>query len=310
MLAMSTARRSFFLFAMVASVLAFAFVAPALAAEGPAAHPDQIVLSGNVNVPRGKEVGEVVVLHGTVQIGGVADGDVVLLDGNIVVQGQVSGSVIAVNGTVSLGPNAQVGGDVIARGAVLVSEGAIVTGSVREHAVFAWRTPISAFGRFASWLAVTVSTLVLGLLLLLIAPRGADAVFGAARTAPWASLGWGVAAFVGLPVLGVAALASLVGLPFGLELLLGLAFLFSVGYAYFAWTLGRLLWRPPRNRAIAFAFGWSIVRAVALAPVVSGITWAVGAAFGLGAMTVATWRARQAGGRHREGRGTQVPAAP
>ncbi len=305
---MSTARRSFFLFAMVAAALAVA--APALAAESPPSHPDQIVLSGTVNVPRGKEVGEVVVLHGAVQIGGVADGDVVLLDGNIVVQGQVSGSVIAVNGTVSLGPNAQVGGDVMARGAVLVGDGAIVTGGVREHAVFAWRTPISAFGRFASWLAVTVSTLALGLLLLLIAPRGADAVFDAARTAPWASLGWGVAVSVGLPVLGLAAVVSLVGLPFGLALLLALAFLFSVGYAYFAWILGRLLWRPPRNRTLAFVFGWSIVRAVALVPVVSGITWASGALFGLGAMTVATWRARQAGGRHREGRGTQVPAAP
>ncbi len=119
-------------------------------------------------------------------------------------------------------------------------------------------------------------------------------------------LGWGVAAFAGLPLLGIVALVSLVGLPLGLALLLALALLFSVGYAYSAWAIGRLLWRPPRNRALAFLFGWLFVRVIALAPVVSGISWALGAVFGLGAVAVAVWRARQAGGKHREGRTAQV----
>lgn len=301
---MTTARRSLFVFATAAALLAVA--GPALAVDPVASAPDQIVLSGNVNVPRGQQVGEVVVLHGSVQIDGVADGDVVLLDGNIGIQGQVSGSVIAVNGSVVLGSNAHVRGDVLARGTVSIREGGIVDGTVREHTAFTWRAPVGVFGRFASWLAVSVSTLALGLLLIVVAPRGADGVFEAARTAPWASLGWGFAVLVGLPVLGVAAIVSLVGLPFGLGLLLALAFLFSIGYAYSAWIVGRMLWRPPRNRALAFLFGWAIVRAVALAPVVSGITWAAAAVFGLGATVVSIWRARSAGGKHRERRESQV----
>ncbi len=267
---------------------------------------DQIVLSGTVDVARGEVVGEVVVLHGDVVVAGVARGDVVVLDGRIEVLGQVSGSIIGVNGPVVLGPNAQVGGDVLARGRVQVQPGAKVVGRVRQGVAFTFRTPIRALGRFAGWLAVSVSTLVLGLLLLLVAPRGADAVFEAARTARWTSIGWGLAVFCGLPVLAVLALVSLVGLPFGLGLLLALALLYFTGYAWAAWALGRAFLRAPRNRALAFLAGWAILRALAAIPNAGAPTWAAGSVFGLGAMAVATWRARGTRGKHREGRAVQL----
>ena len=305
---MSTARRSLASLAIAALILGAPTVAaarPVLASEG-----DQIVLSGSVTVPKGRSVDEVVVLHGGVRIAGVAYGDVVVIDGGISIYGQVSGSVIAVNGSVYLGPDAQVRGDVIARDAVRVETGAKVTGSIREHVAFTWRTPVSVFGRLASWLAVTVSTLALGMLLISVAPRGADAVFDAGRSSPWASLGWGAAVFAGLPLLGIGALVSLVGLPFGLALLLALALLFSVGYAYSAWAIGRLLWGPARNRVLAFLFGWLIVRVIALAPVVSGISWALGAVFGLGRspspLASAATRRQAPRGTHDAGRRAPV----
>ena len=305
---MTTARR---LIVCTFAALAFLAVpAGALARQGPtASQGDQIVLSGTVTVPRGQVVGEVVVFHGRAVIQGVAQGDVVVLDGAIVVEGQVSGSVVALNGSIHLGPNAQVRGDVMASGDVDVEQGAKIGGTTRQHTSFTWRASVEAVGRFATWLAVTVSTLVLGLLLLLLVPRGADAVHEAVRTAPWASLGWGVALFVGLPVLSVATIATLLGSPLGLVVLLALAFFYSVGYAWSAWAIGRLLWRPPRNRPLALLFGWLILRAVALIPYAGGVTWAVGALYGVGAMSVATWRARAAGGKHRPRAAVTAPVA-
>ena len=295
---MTTAHR---LFAFALLSLAFlAAPAGALAREGTtASQGDQIVLFGTVTVPRGQAVNEVVVFRGKVVIGGVATGDIVVLDGSIVVQGQVSGSVIALNGSIHLGPNAQVRGDVMAGGEVEVQQGAKVEGKIRQHTRFTWRASVEAVGRFATWLAVTVSTLGLGLLLLLFVPRGADAVHEAVRTAPWASLGWGVVLFVGVPILSVAAIATLLGLPLGLVVLLALAFVYSVGYVWTAWAIGRSLWGPPRNRPLALVFGWLILRAVALIPYAGGITWAAGALYGVGAMSAATWRARATGGKHR-----------
>ena len=299
---MATLRRS-----AVFVVLGLALVpGRALAAEG-ATHPqDQIVLSGAVVVPRGQEIGEIVVFHGNVTVQGVARGDVVVIDGRVTVIGQVSGTVVSVDGTVVLGAAAQVGGSVLAGGKVLAEEGAQVGGDIKQGVSFTLREPLRAIGRFVVWLAVSVSTLLLGFALLLLAPRGADAVHRAASSAPWASLGWGVAAFLGVPALAGLLLVSVLGLPLGLTLLLAFAFLLFVGYAWSAWIVGRLLWGPPRNRPVALLIGWATLSAATMIPYAGGILWFVGAVFGLGAVVVATWRARGTRGRHRAG----VVAAP
>jgi hypothetical protein len=266
---------------------------------------DQIVLSGDVQVRRGQEVGEVVVLHGTATVAGVVRGDVVVLDGRIDITGQVSGAVVSVSGSVALGPSSRVLGDVLAHGPVSAAPGARVDGEVREGVTFTFRAPIEALGAFAPWLAVWSSVLALGLLLLLVGPRAADAVSSAAHGSPWASVGWGFAAFVALPLAGVIGVFSLVWLPLGLGLLLSLFLLYSVGVAWTAFALGRLLWHEPRSRALAFVIGWAILAAVAAIPFVGGVVWVAGAVFGLGSSTVAIWRARRAapraGGRHRQG---------
>jgi hypothetical protein len=293
---------------LVALWLAVPTAALAQTEPGTAEPRDQIVLSGDVQVRRGEEVGEVVVLHGTVMIAGVVRGDVVVLDGRIDVTGQVSGAVVSVGGSVALGPSSRVLGDVLAHGRVSAAPGAHVDGEVREHVTFTFRAPIEALGALAPWLAVWCSVLALGLLLLLVGPRAADAVSSAAHGSPWASIGWGLAAFVALPLTGVIGVFSLVWLPLGLGLLLSLFLLYSVGLAWSSFALGRVLWHEPRSRVLAFVIGWAILAAVAAIPFVGGIVWVAGAVFGLGSSTMAIWRARGAaprgrgsGGRHRQG---------
>lgn len=295
--------------AALVGVLVLSIAAPAAAQtdEIVEAPRDQIVLSGDVSVRRGEEAGQVVVLHGTATVAGIARGDVVVIDGRILVTGQVSGSVVSVDGPVTLGPSAHVGGDVLAHGRVRAEAGAQVDGDVREGATFALRAPIEALGRFASWLAIWASVLGLGLLLLLFAPRGADAVANVARARPWGSLGWGGLTFVALPLGGAIAIITLVGLPLGLGLLLALFFLYSIGVSWSAFTLGRVLWPEPHGRVTAFLIGWTILAAVAAIPYVGGFVWVAGAVFGLGAALLAIWRARGAGGRHRTGGRMPVP---
>lgn len=296
--------------AIVGTAVAWAWL---VASAGPAAAagsgdpPDQIVVSGSVVIPRGADVGEVVVLHGSVRIDGVAHGDVIVFDGPVVVRGQVSGDVIAIDGRIVLASGAQVNGDVSSSGAISLADGVEVDGRVRQHVAYGWRRPIDVVGRFASWLAVSVSTLLLGLLLVLLVPRGIDAVAGIARSAPWHSAAWAFALAVGVPVIVLLALASLVALPLGLVTLLALAMVAFVGHDMSAYAIGRAIRPAPRNRALAFGIGWLALRAVAAIPIVSGITFALAAAFGLGAVAVATWRARAIAGRHRGGRRAEVP---
>jgi hypothetical protein len=296
----------------VVGALVVVVASPVLAQPAPPSEEanDLIVLSGDVSVRRGEEVGELVIVHGTASVAGLARGDVIVVDGRISVTGQVSGSVVSINGPVGLGPSAHVGGDVLARGRVRAEAGAQVEGDIREGASFVLRAPIDALGRFASWLAIWISVLLLGFLLLLFAPRGADAVANVTRTRPWASLGWGVLVFVALPLGGAIAIVTLVGLPLGLGLLLALFLLYSIGVSWSAFALGRFLWPEPRGRPVALLIGWAIIAAVAAIPFVGGVVWAGGAVFGLGAALLAIWRARGAGGRHRPGGKMPVRAEP
>ncbi|HEY7478322.1 MAG TPA: hypothetical protein VIB62_08800 [Actinomycetota bacterium] len=300
-------------------------------AREPVDPPEQVVLSGDANVPRGRVVGQVVVFHGRATIAGVVSGDVVVVDGPIVVAGQVSGDVVAVDGSIRLQSTAQVGGSVLGGDRVTVVEGATVGGDVREGISFTLAGSVSVLGALLASAAMAASILITGLLLILIAPRGADGVARAGLGAPLASAGWGVLLVLVVPIVAVAAALTIVGLPFGLAVVLGLGLVWLIGQAWVTYTIGRMLVREPRSRIGAMFAGWGIGAAIGLVPVLNGIWWGVGSVFGLGAMTVAAWRVRRGpgaatelpsppatssgrrakGGRHAAGRvATSAPAAP
>ena len=70
-------------------------------------NPRSGVISGDVNVPAGKTVGDVVVIDGAVNVGGRVDGDVVAISRPVRVPGTVDGSVSAVSSRVTLLPSAR-----------------------------------------------------------------------------------------------------------------------------------------------------------------------------------------------------------
>jgi hypothetical protein len=134
--------------------------------------------------------------------------------------------------------------------------------------------------------------LILGMLLLWLAPRGADAAIAAGRTAVGASIGWGLGVVLGLPVLAALAMATVVGLPLGLGLFFALGLLYMVGMVAGAWFLGRSIMRTS-SRAGAFVIGWLIVSGVSLIPGLGAIVWLAATVYGSGIICVATFRARK-----------------
>ena len=299
--------RSLVVGVLVAGVLAVATSALAQSsAPSPAAvtrPADQVVLSGRVVVPRGDAVGEVVVFHGNVIVQGVAHGDVVVISGSIEITGQVGGDVVALDGTVRLAASAQVAGSVRASGAVTSASGASVTGGIRQNAPFTFGGPLDALGAFLPSAAVAFSSLALGLLLLLLVPRAWEAVGDAGRTAALVAAAWGVVMCLAIPILTIAVAVTVLGLPLAILVALALALFLFVGYVWTIAVAGRVLVAEPRSRWLAFLAGWAVFSVVGLVPFVSGIVWMLAAVFGVGAMVVATWRARGSArrGRHREG---------
>ena len=306
--------------AVVVGVFAFAILlAPtaALAQASDTVTPqDQVVLRGDVVVPRGQSAGEIVVFSGSATVAGVANGDVVVLSGPITIAGQVSGDVIAIHGRIRLLRTAQVAGAVRGGDEVDVADGAQVAGGVHQGVRFTLSGPLDALGPLLASISIAVSVLAIALLLLLFAPRAIDPVAAAGRDAPFASAGWGLLLAVAIPTAAVVGAATLLGLPFGLAVLLGLGLLWLVGLAWTTWIIGRAAVKAPRRRFVSMLAGWGIGSAVGLVPFVNVAWWLLGSIYGLGAMVVASWRARRPpepdidrprrdrGGRHRVGRVT------
>ncbi len=269
---------------------------------------DRIVVSGPVQIAKGETAGDVVVLDGPVTVAGRVRGDVFVVSGGLTIRGRVDGDVFTVADRARLAPRARVGGDLgyIDKRPV-VPRPARVAGEVKRLDPEKIGAPLGAGVAIGFWIAVSVSTLVLGLLLLLLGPRAADATQEAVRTSLGASIGWGLLLFFGIPILAVLALVTIVGIPLGAGLLLALLPLYAIGYTTAAWLLGRRLVGPPRGRVVSFIAGLVILRLLALVPFLSSVVWFIATVLGLGALLVATRRARSGG---VAAPGTAPPPAP
>ena len=117
------------------------------------------------------------------------------------------------------------------------------------------------------WLAVSVSTLIVGALLVWLAPGALHAAERAVRERLGATIGWGVAIAIGVPLLAILALVTLVGIPFGLALLLAAIPVLAVAYATGAWIAGRRMLRSRSTSPwLALLAGWGVLRGSRLSP--------------------------------------------
>jgi hypothetical protein len=251
-----------------------------------------VVLSGRADVPQGQTVGDLVVFHGSSAVDGTVNGSLTAFDAPVTISGRVNGDVVVFNGRVKLASGANVTGDVVSQQAPVVASGATIGGTTKRLQTntnwegFGWA------GKLAWWLAVSISTLVVGLALVWLTGRGAARILEAGRTRIGPSIGLGLLLFFGLPILAIIALVTVVGIPLGIGLLAALLLIYALGYSAAAWILGRSIVREPTAWAVAFLAGWGILRIVALVPVLGGLAWFAAVAFGLGALAVTIWRAR------------------
>ena len=297
---------------LLASLFALAWVAaaavPAGAQTGGITSSDRrISISGDVEVARGEVVsGPVAAVDGSVFVRGkvtdyvvVGDGNlivsgrvtrgVVVVHGNAVISGHVGGDVVALTGRVTVTRTGSVGGDVVSRRDPHIAPGT-VDGEVRSVDLRGIFTGVIIGFLAYLWLAVTISTALLGLAFVALLPRAADTAAAAGRRVG-ASFGWGVLIGVAGPLIAVLILATVLGLPLGFTMLSGLNVLAPLGYVAAALVIGRL-WvkgRTPRARIGAFFAGFGILRLVALIPGLGLLVWFVVCIYGIGAVSMAAW---------------------
>ena len=280
---------------ILGAVLVFGtlFAAPAAAGGGQdeLTDSDQIVMNGRLDVPAGDTVDTAVLFHGTATVAGTVTESVVVFDGPTEISGHVQQDVFVFSGAVTVRSGAQIDGDLVTSEAATVEPGATIGGQQQRISA---RFDAQAFGiasRIVWWLGYTVSALLLGVLLLFLAPGLDAAIIRTVRERMGGSIGFGALAFFALPIIAVFLLVTVIALPLGLFAMLAFGLIYTVGYVAGAHAIGRLLVKPPASRFLAFLAGLGILRVLALIPVLGGLAWTLASIFGLGVLLVASRRA-------------------
>jgi cytoskeletal protein CcmA (bactofilin family) len=285
-------RASFLLFLILLAALALPATAPA--AETSNEQDAIVVISGDVTVPRGETVDGIVIASGDLRLAGRVDGDVVLFAGDATVSGTIDGDLVTFGGQARLLPRAHVSGDVrYGDERPIVAGSAIVRGDVTKEDWGDSADFLPFVGAFVFWLGMTVSMAILGVLLLLIAPRAADALSARSRERVGPVIAIGIAIGICLPLAAAIALVTLVGIPLAFVIGLALLPIAALAYVTAAYALGRRVVGEPRGQLWAFLAGLGILRALALIPFLGFLVGLAAVVFGLGLLGAAIGAARE-----------------
>ena len=285
-------RAWWFLLVLVALVLGAATTAAAQGEAEPDDDGPTVVITGRVTVAEGRTASDaVVIIDGDVDIAGRVDGPVIAANGDIRVTGTVEEDVVAFNGRAIIEDGARVGGGVVSSDEPRVASGATVEDDVERVRFTNFFNALGWVLWLVWWLAVTVSTLVLGLLLVALFPRAAEATVRAARARVGPCIGWGLLLAIGLPVLSILLLFTILGIPLAIVGLASVVPLYALGFVAGALVLGRWIIKEPRSLVVAFVVGWAILRVVDLIPALGDLVTFAATVYGLGALAVAAWRA-------------------
>ena len=139
---------------------------------------------------------------------------------------------------------------------------------------------------------------VLGIIVVLLAPRRVKAVTESIRTHPWASLGWGAVILISTPIVALIVCITVIGLPLGLIALVLYAIAIYLTQLFVGLLIGQLIigaFRRVETKAAlvgALALGLAILRLLKLIPFVGFFFVLATVLFGLGAILVSERKLR------------------
>lgn len=256
---------------------------------------DAVLAGGQVQLAPGAQVQrDVLLATGEGHIQAPVGGEVQAAAGTLTLSAPVTGSVSAEVDTLRLTEAAHIGGTLRYRSpqAAEIASGATVAGPTVHSSPE--RGPAEGPLRYViGWLRSLVGLFALGMLLVLITPNFARRAPTTLRQAPWRSLGWGTAVFVGTPF--IAALIFLVGVLLGgwwiglftLGLYaVALALCFPVvGMVIGSWLMDRFR-KAGTPLVLALLLGLALLTLVGQVPVLGALIVLATLLFGLGALVL------------------------
>ncbi len=261
---------------------------------GPGSGDGRTLMSvgGPITVPAGTEVDRLIVVSGTATIQGTVH-SVWLVNGTANFVGSTSNDVVAIASDVSLDGTSTVTGQIwTIESTVAAAPGSTIKGGIRQGADFAtgwlWIGP----ALFIVYLGFVLAALAGALAFIAFLPRQARAAEAVVRTDPVISFLVGLLALIVLITAGSIAVVTIVGIPLGLAVLLGVVpAMLVVGYAVTGiWVGNWILRRSGREQTgerpyAAAVLGILVVALVSIIPSVGGLI----ALVGFGAISRLMW---------------------
>jgi hypothetical protein len=274
------------------------FVPVALAAD-PFPHTGRVLVStrGDVTLPAGEHADVIVVVNGTATIRGQVN-TIVVVDGAADLLGARTETLVAVRSPVELGPGTVVQGDVMTVESTVhrTGSGQVQGQTTDMAAALVGIGAVLAPALFLLWIGFGLATIVAGLLLAGLAARQVRAAEGLISQEPVLTLAAGILGAIVIPIVAFLLIASLIGAPLGIGILLeALPLVAFVGYLIAGIWLGELVLQrtsPERVRErpyLAAFIGVLILQAVAVVPVLAIVTM-FASLFGFGALLLLSFR--------------------
>jgi len=268
---------------------------------------EAMIAGGNVTLTRDASVaGRTWIAAGNVALNGKIAKDLQIRAGKVIIDGEVDGDARIIAGEIELLPGARLNGSLsyLSQEEVRINPQAQVRGSVtREVAKRGSRgeSQPPRFGRRFG-LAWFVGLVVAGALYLLIFPTFSRNVQQRLAAAPWPSLGLGAALISAVPLLAIALVVTIIGIPLALGLLAAYAITLLAGYLIIADFIGERALRAVRRNgeaSTAWRIAGLVLALVALAlvrfiPVIGGLLILIALFFGVGALTLQVARPKVA----------------
>jgi cytoskeletal protein CcmA (bactofilin family) len=283
-----------------------------------AAHDDVRIAGGNVRLeapvdgdvtvgggdvttrPQVRVAGRAWVSGATVRLEGTFARDVRIAGRHVQLGADVTGPVEVVAEQIEILPGARLRGPLTYRSpeAAVIAPGAILEGPVTFKQVDAREPRQGRATRSVSSLLFGLHIFITGLLVIVLAPRVTLDVTATLRQQPGRSLITGFALLVTLPIAAILLMISILGLPLGVAIVALYLVALLVGLVTTAFLVGQLeaglLKRAPAStrgsHAAVLLAGVVTLAVLRSLPLVGGVVVFASVLFGLGALTLWTYR--------------------
>jgi cytoskeletal protein CcmA (bactofilin family) len=231
----------------------------------------------------------------TAEIGG----DLLLGAGIARIDGLIKGDINSGVKSLTIASTASIQGKLnyISGNEANIQSGAQIKGTINHKLPEVKEKQVACIGLW--WIVIGfLMTLVLGIVIILLAPIRVKAVTKSIRTHPWASLGWGAVILVAIPIVALIVCITIIGLPLGLIALVFYAITIYVTQIFVGLFIGQLIigaFRGVETRAAlvgALILGLAILRLLRLIPFVGFFFGLATVLFGLGAILVSKRKLR------------------